>query len=126
MDFFSCETTFSNQNIIQKLSKNVHVIIPFQSKSYDYARELDTKHPEFRQMVGRIVDNGQLPTSGQKVLPCGSYNKNDGCSHKGLSNICHPGPVGFSIHACSLCYFCLGGIFNFHRQTSCPLLSTLT
>ena len=66
----------------------------FQTKSYDYAREMDTKHPDFRRIIGRIVDNKMLPVDGQKVLPCGPFNKNDSCPYAGLSNVCHPGPVG--------------------------------
>jgi hypothetical protein len=94
-------------------------------KCYDYARELDSRHPDLRRQIGRIVDNSLLPTNGQKVLPCGPFNKNDGCPHSGVASLCHPGPVGMSIHACTLCYFCLGGLFNFHRQTNCPLLAIM-
>ena len=103
-----------------------NLLIIFQSKCYDYAREIDTKHPDLRRMFGRIVSTKSVGMDGQKVLPCGPFNKNDGCPHMGLTGVCHPGPVGVSIHACSLCYFCLGGLFNFHRQTNCPLLATLT
>lgn len=105
--------------------QNLQALCYFQSKCYDYARELDSKHPDLRRLVGRIVDNSKLNAHGQKILPCGAFNKNDGCPHKGLANFCHPGPVGVSIHACTLCYFSLGGLFNFHRQTECPLLETV-
>lgn len=109
--------------LISLMNPGEEMLRYIQSKSYDYARELDVKYPDFRRMMGRTVLN-QLPVGNQKVLPCGPYNKNDSCPHKSADSILHAGPVGMSIHACSLCYFCLGGLFNFHRQDRCPLLNT--
>jgi len=95
-----------------------------QQCSHVYAKELDKRFPDVRKVMGRLVKTAVSDQFPDRVyVPCDKYNQlGDDC---GTPFVYQDARGNWRIHACTICYFTMGGMINLHRQTRCPLLSLL-
>jgi len=96
-----------------------------QKCAHSYAAELDSRFPDCRKVMSKMVRTA-IPDpridKDKPYVPCDLYNQDNSCMMGMIHIDAH---ANGRIHSCSLCYFAMAGMINHHRQNQCPLLSLL-